>query len=108
MAITVNRNILVSSFNGNKIFKVSRMGTYFSTFSISLSSFSLSFTPNVILDSGDYEVVTLAGGGKEGIRDERPEECGFHNPVGIAVVESSHTCFVTEFGSNTIRKISFL
>jgi len=40
--------------------------------------------------------------------DSRAEKCRFKSLLfGIAVHEASHSCFVTEYNGNTVRKITF-
>ena len=39
--------------------------------------------------------------------DGRADECRFYCSFGMAVDESSHSCFVADYGSHLIRKITF-
>jgi len=54
-----------------------------------------------------YEVVVLAGNGNAQQVDGRADECSFSRSFGIAVHEPSNTCFISDNGSNAIRKVSF-
>jgi hypothetical protein len=60
------------------------------------------------LESGDYEAIVVAGDGNKESKDGTATECSFDTPCGIAVDEHTHTCFVAEWGSSRIRKITFV
>jgi len=62
---------------------------------------------NVVYGERKYEAVVLAGTGTAGKLDGRAGECSFNNPLGIAVHEPSNTCFISDFSSHSIRKVSF-
>ena len=97
VAITANKTILVST-STNQIFKVTQAG---------ILSILLTFIQNII--SGQkYEAVVIAGSGQANRLDEKPDECCFNNPYGIAVDEVSHSCYVADRFNHTIRKISFI
>jgi hypothetical protein len=50
----------------------------------------------------------VAGDGKKQSKDGTATECSFDSPYGIAVDEKTHTCFIAEYGSSRIRKITFV
>ena len=50
----------------------------------------------------------LAGSGRAAREDGGPDTCSFNNPRGIVVHEESHTCFVADYYSHAIRKVSFV
>ena len=54
-----------------------------------------------------YEVAVLAGSGQYGRLDGSADECQFSYPRGMALDESSHSCFVTDTGSRSIRRMTF-
>ena len=54
-----------------------------------------------------YKVEVVAGNGRGAREDGRPDECSFHGPIGIAVDEVSHSCFVAECNGHAIRRVSF-
>ena len=51
-------------------------------------------------------MTVLAGCGKEGRKDGKALECSFSYPHGLVVDESTHSCYVSDWGNNVIRKIS--
>jgi hypothetical protein len=59
-------------------------------------------------ESGDNEAIVVAGDGNKQSKDGTAAECSFYDPRGIAVDEKMHTCFVADFGSSRIRKITFV
>ena len=63
-----------------------------------------------MLESGSqkYEVEVVAGSGRAAREDGRRDECSFNDPRGIAVDEASHSCFVAEYSSQAIRRVSFV
>ena len=97
--MTAKRNILVSSWT-NQIYMVTQKG---------IPSFisHLILLLTIISVPGSYEVAVFAGsGGPRGGRDGRAEESDFYIPTGLAMDESSNTCFVADFWNHAIRKIS--
>ena len=64
----------------------------------------------LILASGSqkYKVEAVVGSGRAAREDGRPDECSFHVPAGIAVDEASHSCFIAEYRSHAIRRVSFI
>ena len=54
-----------------------------------------------------HEVAVLAGSGDQGRVDGRADKCQFSLPSGMAVDESSHSCFITDMGSHSIRRMMF-
>ena len=54
-----------------------------------------------------YEVTVLAGCGKGGREDGTAAECSFNHPRDMVVDESTHSCYVADWGNSGIRKISF-
>ena len=64
----------------------------------------------LIHESGSqkYKVEAVAGSGRLAREDGRPDECSFHGPRGIAVDEASHSCFVADWSSHAIRRVSFV
>jgi hypothetical protein len=62
----------------------------------------------IYVESGNYEVIVVAGDGNKQSKDGTATECSFDNPSGIAVDENTHTCFIADFGSSRIRKITFV
>ena len=54
-----------------------------------------------------YEVTVLAGCGEQRREDGTAAECSFSYPHGLVVDESTHSCYVTDWGNDVIRKISF-
>jgi hypothetical protein len=59
-------------------------------------------------ESGEYEAIVVAGDGDKQSKDGMAKECSFANPCGIAVDEKTHTCFVADSGTSSIRKITFV
>jgi len=80
VAITANKAILVSTYT--QIFKVTQAGQ-------------------------KYKAVVIAGSGEANRLDGKPDECRFYFPLGLAVDEASHLCFVADYYNHSIRKISF-
>lgn len=123
IAVCTNGTILVSSFD-NTIYKVTQRGILLCCFPCvcratpSSPPFLLSFFPLFLecfrkstscLHLGkDFEPTVLAGSGRTGTVDGKPQECSFNRACGLAVHEASHSCFVVDRGSHTIRKISFV
>ena len=64
----------------------------------------------LILESGSqkYEVEVVAGSGGGAREDGRPDECSLYTPLGIAVDEASHSCFVADYNGHAIRRVSFV
>ena len=52
-------------------------------------------------------MTVLAGSGQDGEEDGKALECSFSGPKGLVVDESTHSCYVADWGNNMIRKISF-
>ena len=52
-------------------------------------------------------MTVLAGCGKTGMEDGTAAECSFNYSQGLVVEESTHSCYVAEWGNHVIRKISF-
>jgi hypothetical protein len=50
----------------------------------------------------------IAGDGNKQSKDGTATDCSFARPCGIAVDEKTHTCFVADFESSRIRKITFV
>ena len=103
VAVTANNTILVST-NNHILYKVTRQGI---PSELTQRKHSLKLNNNLVIGSQNYEVDAIAGSGKAGRADGRPDECRFYCPYGIAVDEASHSCIVTS-GNHTIRKISFV
>ena len=55
----------------------------------------------------NHEVTVLAGSGEEGRVDGRADQCSFSWPQGMAIDESSQSCFVADKLLSLIRKITF-
>jgi hypothetical protein len=53
------------------------------------------------------EVSVLAGSSKHESCDGAASTSSFAVPMGIAVDEKSHACYVSDFGSSRIRQIVF-
>jgi hypothetical protein len=57
--------------------------------------------------SADFkEVITLAGSGAAGLKDEKGALAVFHNPIGICANHLGEV-FVCDYGNNKIRKITY-
>ena len=52
-------------------------------------------------------MTVLAGCGEAGRKDGTAAECSFSYPCDMAVDESTHSCYVADWGNSVIRKISF-
>jgi len=83
VAVTSNQSILVTCTN-NKLYKIAYLA-----------------------GTQQYEAVVVAGTGKAESVDGGADSCSFNNPYGIALHEASNTCFISDFNSGTIRKVSF-
>jgi hypothetical protein len=101
VAVTANNTILAGSAS-NKLFKVTHQGEF------TLQPFySFSFDD---CDSGTqhYGVSLLAGSGTSASADGRADECSMTHPRGLVVHEASHSCFVVDYRSHKIRKVTFV
>lgn len=49
----------------------------------------------------------IFAGGERGDKDGKPKECSFDNPSGLAVDESTNTCFVADTDNHKIRAIKY-
>ena len=54
-----------------------------------------------------YEVAVLAGSREEGRVDGRADNCQFSFPYAMAVDESSHSCFIADTESHSIKRMTF-
>jgi hypothetical protein len=67
-----------------------------------------SFIHSFKLESGEYAAIVVAGDGNWQSKDGTATECSFNSPFGIAVDEKTHTCFVADWMSSRLRKITFV
>jgi hypothetical protein len=61
----------------------------------------------ILQGNGGYGVVVVVGSGEDESASRTPTDCSFEWPYGIAVDETTHSCFVCEF-EGSIRKITFV
>ena len=103
--VVVANNIILVSTAGGKIFRVTEAGKLILFL---LSSF-LSLAPPLISTS---ILLTLLCSGEVSVLQQH-EEGGkrqayrFINPSGMALDETSNTCYVADYGDHVIKKISF-
>ena len=99
VVLTANKTLIIST-SSNQIYKVTQKGTPITLFVV-ISHAHTSY------QADGYEVAVLVGSGEEGRVDGRADKCQFNLPYGMAVDELSHSCFVTDMGSHSIRKMIF-
>ena len=102
IVMTANKTMLVSS-KEQHIYKVTQKGTRIPFLLITMMIHS----HHCISGPESYEVTVLAGCGERGSEDGTAAECSFCLPHGLVVDESTHSCYVAEWGNDVIRKISF-
>jgi len=83
VGILPNGNIVLSSSNNQKLFKV------------------------VHSEKNGCHVEVFAGSGKQGEKDGDPLECSFHGPRGIAIDTKSQTLFVSDHDNHRVRSIKY-